>query len=442
MLLITLIAFLFILAFSITIHEFGHFIIAKLVGIPVEKFSLGFGPPIVRIQIGETDFRIAYFPLGGYVKFAGEDEGEIVKPFKEIQGSGLTTDQPVASSSRKPGFYDVAISKRIAVVFSGPLFNILSAFLLFAFILCVYGVMVTPYLTINAPPGSAASRHGFLSGDSIVAINNQSVNSWDDVADRLDRNKGPELSLKLLRDHKEMTLTFQVPKDTLDLRPLVPPVIGYVKFNGPAFKAGIRTGDRVIRINAREIHTWDEMVDIVRKARGLKLAFEWFHQGEQHDARITPGSVYDPLSKDTIGQIGVMMPLKRLYIPLTKSIGMSFSKGADITWLTLKTLYLLVKGEIPRKALGGPIAIARLSGESASWGIDNLLGLLAIISINLGLVNLFPLPAFDGGQIIIALFEGIRRKRLSRKTRLVLQQIGYAIILLLIIFVTYNDITR
>jgi regulator of sigma E protease len=441
LLLITLIAFLFILAFSITIHEFGHFIVAKLVGIPVEKFSLGFGPPIVRMQIGETDFRIAYFPLGGYVKFAGEDEGEIIKPLKEIQGSGLTMDNNTSLHPSKPGFYDVPIYKRIAVVFSGPLFNILSAFLLFAFILCVFGVMITPYLTIYAPPGSAARRYGFLPGDSIVAVNNQSVNSWDEVTDRLYR-LSPDLSIKLLRDHKEITLTFQVPGDSLELRPLVPPVIGYVKFNGPAYKAGIKTGDQVTKINDREIRTWDEMVDIIRKARGVNLTFEWLHQKEQHYARIAPGSVYDPLSKDTIGQIGVMMPLKRQYIPLPNSIGMSFRKGADITWLTLKTLYLLVKGEIPRKALGGPIAIARLSGESASWGIDNLFGLLAIISINLGLVNLFPLPAFDGGQIIIALFEGIRRKRLSRKTRLVLQQIGYAIILLLIIFVTYNDITR
>ena len=117
-------------------------------------------------------------------------------------------------------------------------------------------------------------------------------------------------------------------------------------------------------------------------------------------------------------------------------------RGVNLVWLTLKTLYELIIGKISRRALGGPIAIARLSGESASWGLENLFTLLAVISINLGLVNLFPLPAFDGGQTLIALFEGIRRKRLSRRTRLVLQNIGYAIILLLIIFVTYNDLTR
>ena len=441
MILLTIIAVLFILAFSITIHEFGHFIIAKLAGIPVEKFSLGFGPPIIRIKIGETDFRIAYFPLGGYVKFAGDDEGEVIKPLLPTTEPNVNAEPPPLTSV-KPGFYDAPIYKRIAVIFSGPLFNIVSSFLIFAFIFIVFGVMVNPYLKINAAPDSYAARQGFVSGDSIIAVNGQGVNHWDKFLERLSEKENPTTTVTLIRNQKKIDLAITAPADSLDFQPLIPPVFGFVRFNGPAYKAGMKTGDRVTYIDNREIKTWNEMVEIIRRSRRKNLIFEWTHHGETRKTTIVPGITYDPFTKDTIGQIGVMMPLQRQYIPIPMSIAMSFRRSVDITWLILKTLYRLITGEISRKTMGGPIAIARMSGESASWGIDNLLGLLAVISINLGLVNLFPLPAFDGGQILIALFEGIRRKRLSRKTRLVLQQIGYALILLLIIYVTYNDITR
>jgi len=444
LILLTIIAFIFILAFSITIHEFGHFIIAKLVGIPVEKFSLGFGPPIIRKQIGETDFRIAYFPLGGYVKFTGDDEGEVIKPLLPDAHAQLPEILPLKTSpvSTQPGFYDVAIHKRIAVIFSGPLFNIASAFLLFIFIFIVFGVMINPYIKISTPPDSYAARQGFMTGDSIVTVNGQSVDSWDKFLDLLAIKSTMNPAITVIRGNKEINLPITCPIESLDFQPLIPPVFGFVRFNGPAYKMGMKTGDRVISIDNREIKTWDEMVDIIRRSRGKSLILEWIHRGESRKTTIVPSFTYDPITKDTIGQIGVMMPLKRQYIPVSKCITMSFRRGIDFTWFTLKTLYQLIIGKISRKAMGGPIAIAKLSGESASWGIDNLLGLLAIISINLGLVNLFPLPAFDGGQILIALFEGVRRKRLSRKTRLVLQQIGYALILLLIIYVTYNDITR
>jgi len=136
------------------------------------------------------------------------------------------------------------------------------------------------------------------------------------------------------------------------------------------------------------------------------------------------------------------MPLERSHLPLSDVVSLSIRRSGEIIWLTLKTLYQLVVGRISRRALGGPIAIARLSGESARWGFENLLGLLAIISINLGLVNLFPIPALDGGHIVISVIEAIRRRRFSRRTRLIIQQVGYAIILILVVFVTFNDITR
>ncbi len=443
MILITIIAFIFILAFSITIHEFGHFLIAKWGGIPVEKFSLGFGPPIFKKQIGETDFRIAYFPLGGYVKLADEDEGEIIPSFKEI------TDPPVPAAPenpvlpKKPGFYDVPIYRRIAVLISGPIFNILSALIILIFIFSVFGLLVTPYRSLAVEPGSYTERAGFLSGDSLISINGSSLNSWEDVIDALEQKSDPNpRTISFIRGNRTVSMTIAWPSDSLDLKPFIPPAIGQVRIGGPAYRSGLRKGDLITSINGQEMKTWEQMWKYIRSSPRQTLVFEYVRNGDKQSATLSPAATYDPIQKDTVGQIGILMSLKRHYPGFFKSVSMAMDRGVNLVWLTLKTLYELIIGKISRRALGGPIAIARLSGESASWGLENLLTLLAVISINLGLVNLFPLPAFDGGQTLIALFEGIRRKRLSRRTRLVLQNIGYAIILFLIIFVTYNDLTR
>ncbi len=443
MILITIIAFIFILAFSITIHEFGHFLIAKWGSIPVEKFSLGFGPPIFKKQIGETDFRIAYFPLGGYVKLADEDEGEIIPSFKKITDPPVPTAPENPVLPKKPGFYNVPIYRRIAVLISGPIFNILSALIILIFIFSVFGLLVTPYRSLSVEPGSYTERAGFLSGDSLISINGSSLNSWEDVIDALEQKSDPNpRTISFIRENRTVSMTITWPSDSLDLKPFIPPAIGQVRIGGPAYRAGLRKGDLITSINGQEMKTWEQMWKYIRSSPRKTLVFEYVRNGDEQSATLSPAATYDPIQKDTVGQIGILMALKRYYPGFFKSVSMAMDRGVNLVWLTLKTLYELIIGKISRRALGGPIAIARLSGESASWGLENLFTLLAVISINLGLVNLFPLPAFDGGQTLIALFEGIRRKRLSRRTRLVLQNIGYAIILLLIIFVTYNDLTR
>jgi regulator of sigma E protease len=455
--LITLLAFLFILAFSITIHEFGHFLIAKLFKIPVEKFSIGYGPPLVRKQIGETDFRIAYFPLGGYVKIAGEDEGEItlkkdtenteletLNTLKE-KGTEYTENRPTESTEKKPqveGFYDAPIYKRVLIVLAGPLFNIISAVCVLIIVMGAFGLLINPYVNIDVEPGSAADRAGLMRDDSIVIVAGKKVNDWDEFAEILTSKDGQDVVIGFVRKDEYMEKAVPISIDSLGIKPLVPPILGSLKIGGPAYKAGMKAGSRVLRIGDTEIQTWDQMVDTVRESVNTPLHFVWQDDGVKREALITPAPFYDPISLDTIGQIGAIMPLKRSYLPLSDVLKVSIWRSGEIIWLTLKTLYQLVVGRISRRALGGPIAIARLSGESARWGFENLLGLLAIISINLGLVNLFPIPALDGGHIVISVIEAIRRRRFSRRTRLIIQQVGYAIILILVVFVTFNDITR
>lgn len=451
---VTILAFLFILAFSITIHEFGHFLIAKLFKIPVEKFSIGYGPPLIRKQIGETDFRIAYFPLGGYVKIAGEEEGEIRDKTPEAIQGDQSTDKAIQDEDKTmqgtvgaegggvASFYEAPIYQRVLIVLAGPLFNIISAFFVFIIILIGFGMLINPYMNIEVETNGAADKAGLMNKDSIVTVAGIATPDWEEMFEVLSEHNGQEISIGLVRNGEYLQKKMLVTLDSIGIQPLVPPILGSLKLDGPAHKAGMEQGDRVLKIGDIEIESWNQMVDTVRKSVEIPLDFVWLHDGVQKRAIITPTGVYDPITEDTIGQVGAIMPLQRRNVPLSQVVSMSATRSIEIIWLTLKTLYQLIIGRISRRAIGGPIAIARLSGESARWGFENLLGLLAIISINLGLINLFPIPVLDGGHVVISVIEAIRRKRFSKRTRIIIQQIGYAIILLLIVFVTFNDITR
>lgn len=429
--------FLFILGFCITIHEFGHFLFAKIFGIPVEKFSIGYGPPLIRMKIGETDFRIAYFPLGGYVKMAGEDEGKILKHDKEP----LPEPETQALPEGQLGFYDAPIYKRIIVVLAGPLFNLISAFVVLFFSFVIYGLIITPYMRVQIVEGSYYENSGLVTGDSIIALDGIPVSYWEEFLERV-VNYRKEITVTALRDGEVINITLFFEAESTGLRPIIPPFIADVKQDGPADKAGMEKGDLVLRIDDQQIHTWYEMVELVRQTKDKPLVFKWQHGDEERLAEITPTTIYDPVAKDTIGQIGVFMPHSRKYLSIINAVGLAIERTVELTYRMLDIFYKLITRQIPANQIGGPIAIFKLSAESAHWGFEHLLGLLTIISINLGIINLFPIPALDGGHILIGTIEAIRRKRFSKKTILIMQQIGYALILLLILFVTFNDITR
>lgn len=454
--LITILAFLFILGFSVTIHEIGHFIAAKLAKIPVEKFSIGYGPPLIRKKIGETDFRIAVFPLGGYVKMVGDYEGEVLKPIKPAEplsienstqekstDNGQRTEPAIDPMLEKPGtsdFYGARTHKRVLVVAAGPLANIISAFIVLVAIFSLFGAFVTPHLKIKVEKNSWAAIHGLMNGDSAVNLNGGQLKFWEDISDGISLTDSN--FLVIIRDGREITLDLP-PVDTAPgMSPLIPPVLGTIRRNGPADKGGLRRGDRIIQIDDTDITDWEQMVDLIRSSRGQTLDFTYVRGDSKFNSAIAPRDHYDPVSKDTIAEIGVMMALAKQKMPLPRAIITAGERTTEYLWIIARTLYQLVAGKISRRNLGGPIAIFRLSGESASWGFEYLLSLLALISVNLGLINLFPLPAFDGGHALIAIIEGIRRRKFSRKTHLVIQQIGYALILILIILVFYNDLTR
>ncbi len=345
-------AFIIVLGVLIFFHEFGHFLIARLFGVGVEKFSLGFGPRLIGKKIGITDYRLSAIPLGGYVKMVGEEPDAEIDP----------EDLPL-SFTHKP------VAKRMLIVAAGPVFNLLLAVLIF------FGIF-------------------WVSGTFIMK-----------------------------------------------------PSIGSVRAGSPAAAAGLEKGDLITVINGTEITNWDEMAEIINASEGNTLSLSLRRQESTLDFSIAPEKVP---TQNIFGE-----NIQRYVIGITAS-GESYSKEMNffeafsesliqsyrITELMVVIIVKLIKGDISTDTLGGPIMIAQMAGDSAKAGVGSLIFFIALISINLAIINLLPIPVLDGGHLLFFLIEAIKGSPVSIKVREVAQQVGLFILILLMILVFYNDISR
>ena len=348
----TPVAFVVVLGILIFVHEFGHFIVARRLGVGVTKFSFGFGPKLFGVQRGETEYLVSAIPLGGYVKLVGESDGDEVP--EELQAR---------SFSHKP------IRVKMAVVAAGPLGNLLFAVLVF-WIVFLGGVpALTPKIG-NVLPDSPAARAGLKGGDVIVRIDGEAVSTWEELAARIRREEtGREISLTVRRDGKEFTV----------------PVAPEIRDGRSIFGEKVR--EPKIGIVAGQ--------EIVRK------------------------------------KLGPVAALLRA--------GQETGKLVELTVMTVVKLVMRV---LPSDTLGGPILIAQLAGDQARQGVSPFAYFLGLLSVNLGILNLLPIPILDGGHILFFSIEALRRKPLSPQARAMAQQVGLAIILMLTALVFYNDIAR
>lgn len=346
----SILAFVLVLGPLIFIHEFGHFLCAKLFGIRVLKFSLGFGPKVLGRTIGETEYLVSAFPLGGYVKMYGESLNEEV-----------ASDQEAFSFSHK------AIWQRFIVVFAGPLFNLLFAVLLFSFIFGVMGISqpVNEARIGGVTVGSPAEKAGLVPNDLILTINGTQVKEWADVAPLIKVNGGNPVTLVVKRGEQTLTLTGQ-PKMEQDK------------------------------------NIFGEVID-TRYMLGIRVADEL--------VRVSPGE--------------------------------ALQTGAMHTWVLIKITLLgivkIIEKVVPASELGGPIRIAQIAGQQMAAGWVNLLHFIGLLSVSLGVLNLFPIPILDGGHLVFFAVEAIRRKPLSVETRERLQMVGLVLLVSLMLFVFYND---
>ena len=443
--------FYFIVAIGvlITVHEFGHFWVARRLGVKVIRFSIGFGKPLTKWyrKGDETEYVIAALPLGGYVQMLDEREG----PVNEHELHRAFNRKPLAS--------------RFAIVSAGPLFNFLLAIVAYWFIF-VIGVSGIKPVVGDITQGSLAAQGGFQEGDVIVAIDGNRTPIWNTVVlNLLDKNLNKEDVEVTVKDagntlhHRHLDFSnSDIAVDRANLlehiglqpmRPVIPPVIDDIIQGGAADAAGLMPGDRILSADGELIDNWEDWVNYVRSRPDQLIHVMIQRDGQSMELAMTPERISD--ENGDIGRIGasVSMPenLAADYraveqYSLLESIKVALAKTWDMTLLTLKMLYNMVVGEISVKNISGPISIAQYAGYSASAGLVSYVSFLALISISLGVLNLLPIPMLDGGHLMYYLVELVKGSPVSEQTQMLGQRFGVAILAAVMVLAFYNDLVR
>ncbi len=447
---ITIVAFLVALGSLIVIHELGHYFVARLCNVKVLRFSVGFGKAIWMKPLGadRTEWVVAAFPLGGYVKMLDEREGAVARE-----------DLPRA-------FNRQSVWRRYAIVAAGPIANFLLAIVLY-WILFVSGIPGIKPVVGDTPPATPAALAGFATGDVIVRIGDEPVATWQDarwfllqhavrksavtieVRDRRGEIAGRKLDLSGLTA-ADLDSDFLRVLGLTRFQVALKPVIGNVIAGGAADRAGLKAGDEIVAISNQRIESWADVVQLVRSRPAVALTFE-VRRKEVARAVIpvTPETVVENGQK--IGKIGAAPVVDRAsmagmitevrYGPL-ESLVKAFYKTWDTSVFSLQMLGKMIVGEVSLKNLSGPITIADYAGQSAQSGLVSYLMFLALISISLGVLNLLPVPLLDGGHLMYYTVEIFKGSPVSDRAIEIGQHVGIALLFTLMIFAVYNDINR
>jgi len=436
---LTALAFLIMLGVLITIHELGHFLFARMFGVKVESFSIGFGPPIFKWKGKETEYQIALIPLGGYVKMYGEDS--MTEPLQgEVDKSAY---QDPRSFHSKPNW------QKMLIAFAGPLFNIVLAIVLFVVVYTVGtkepAYLSEPVVVGYVEKGSVAEKVGIQPFDKIVKVNGKEVKNWKEFTVELGMKSGKTVEIELLRNGVIQKVSVNLPDDmtktSFGISPVFPAKVGKVLENTPAAKAGIKEGDLIIGVNGKPINSWFEFVDFMASLKE-KQPINLLIKRDNKVFSITLEPQYsEELKKYTIG-ISPKFETKTIKYPLTEAVGKAIDKTKELTVAIYNVVVGLITGEVSFKTLGGPISIAKFSGEALETGITTFLFAMAFISLQLGYLNLLPIPVLDGGLILILLIETIIRRPLPEKAKEYLAYFGFALLGTLMIYVIFNDILR
>jgi regulator of sigma E protease len=425
----SLIAFIFVLGVLIFVHELGHFLVARWLGVRVVTFCIGMGPKLLKWHRGGTEYAIAVLPIGGYCKMAGENP-----------------DEP------QTGAHDEFLSRpkwdRLRILLAGPVMNVLLSVVLTT-IVVAQGALVPIYESdpvdvAVVSQGSPAEQGGIRTGDRIIKVGSQKTPTWERfylaIGGRADR----DVPITLLREGREMVLTVKPEAQTkmrigdIGVLPNVHPGIRSVEANSPADKAGIKAGDVVLALNGEPIIFSGQLSAEIRKHPDEAITLNVERAGTTLDIAVTPRR------QGQIGLIGIGIqdPSRTIKPGPLGSIKLSLEKNVEYSGLIFQTIGGLLTRETSPKQLMGPVAIAQLSGDYAAAGWIALLSFMAMLSLNLGLLNLLPIPVLDGGHIFIMAIEGIVRRDLSMKAKERLMLAGFFVLMLLMVTVVYNDLAR
>jgi len=448
---LTLVSLIVVLGVLVFVHEAGHFVAAKWAGIYVHRFSLGLGSPIpwLTFRRGETEYSISWLPLGGYVKMASREEDATSSA---LEGGG---SQAVVPPDRM--FEAKPVWQRMVVILAGVAMNALFAWLLFTFLAVKNGRQIDPVTTVGRVvdellPPEAAEFKRIQPGTRVVSVNGKPVATWDDITQGIATTPDSEVRLQLADGS---VVTAEIHPDALEqrakaaqaLQPYRAAVVGQVLPGRPAARAGVEPGDTIVAVNGRPVTQWYDLLELLQKNGQRPIQVEVARAGGRRQFEIAPyvDSIIGPNGRpQAIGRIGVAVAGDFRSEPL--SLGEAVVEGWHGTVAAstqiVRTVRGLFSGRISKREVGGPILIGQLAGESARMGLDPFLGFMALISINLAVLNLLPVPVLDGGQFLFLLGEAVLRRPLPLKLRERLTMLGLVLIVLLMGLAFSNDLRR
>lgn len=441
--------FLAALGILVAVHEWGHYIVAKLSGVWVEKFSLGFGPKIIGFSKNGTDYRIAPIPLGGYVKLYGQD------PWEEADGDAKKAEE-IAKDPR--AFHSKPLSRKIATVLAGPMMNLVLCLIVMPLVF-MFGrfqpkILDQQPVVLDVTKGSPAANIGLQKGDVILSLAGKQTPTWQELLLQIALHPDQEVALKYSRSGQinEVKVTEiqdaskQQVSGYLGIEPFDfygnDPLIDTVNPSSAADVAGFMSGDVITSIDGAPVSYWTQLIEAVHASQGKALSVT-VKRGDG-EKLLTVSPVYDADAKNWL--IGVtkkinMDDFERKQHGFFEAVKLGWQEDVKLFYLTLDVVRRLVTGDLSVKALGGPLQIAKATSSAAESGFAEFLYLLAFLSMQLGVLNLFPIPVLDGGHVAFMLIETVRRKPLSPRFRQISTQIGLAMLLGLMVFVTFNDIS-
>jgi len=435
----TAIGMILVLGVIILVHEWGHYIVARFFGVRVDVFSIGFGPRIFGVKRGDTDWRVSALPLGGYVRMAGQDVTDI------DSGDQKPTGAPDELMSKKRW-------QRALISVAGPTVNLIFPLLLLGFYYMAIGLptdnALSKPLVINGfPTTQASSPTGLQVGDTVLSINGTRNPTWEKALS-IAMQAAPGSTLKLEVANQGATREVEVPASnnpyarTFGYSP-IPARIGEVAIGTPADRAGLHDGDVVRTVDGQPIQYWDQFVDLVRNSGGKTLQIKVDRSGKDVTLSVTPQKgIVD--GAENYYQIGIQREFALTYqrvgpVQAVKAAGL---QTAGIVSQTIDVFSKLLSGRISVKQLQSVVGISRTAGQAVQQGAYAVIGFMALISVQLGILNLLPIPILDGGHILLLSLEGIRRRDFSLTFKERFIQVGLVFLLALIVYVTYNDVAR